>query len=214
VGTHHGLYRVSLTTGASELIGTAEADFMGLARDESGRLFASGHPGPGLGETDPLGLVMSVDEGTTWKTMSLAGEVDFHALASRGDEVVGWGTRGPLRWSRDGGRTWSNGPSIAPTTIAWFGDRVWLATPESGLMTWRPGEPAVDPTGLLSVGVAASQDGTAIWRIDSDGAVYRSQDGVRWESAGTILAAEGFAADRDRAYVVTATTVEVLAVKG
>jgi hypothetical protein len=191
-------------------VGTAEADFMGLARDESGRLFVSGHPGPGLGGVDPLGLVMSADGGSTWETISLEGEVDFHALASRGDELVGWDTRGPLRWSQDAGRTWVSGPAIAPTSIAWFGDQVWLATPERGLLTWRPGAADVEAIGLPSVLVAASQDGQVIWRIDSDGAVYRSEDANTWESVGAVLAAEGFAADRERAYVVTATEVVIL----
>ncbi|MDP3760652.1 MAG: glycosyl hydrolase [Ramlibacter sp.] len=56
-------------------------DYMGysVTRDA---LYSSGHPAPGSGLTDPLGLIKSRDGGQTWQQLGLAGESDFHMLAT------------------------------------------------------------------------------------------------------------------------------------
>lgn len=61
---------------------------------------ASGHPAGDTDQPDPVGLIETRDGGRTWEALSLAGESDFHALASAGDLVVGFG--GTLRSTRDG----------------------------------------------------------------------------------------------------------------
>ncbi len=210
IGTHHGVFRVSTTTGASQLVGAAEADFMGLSGDGSGRLFASGHPGPGLGAVDPLGLIVSGDQGETWETRSLEGEVDFHALASRGDEIVGWGTPGILRASTDAGLTWTDGPEVSITSLAWFGDEVWIATTRLGLQSWRPGDPDTTSLGIDGILVATSPDADVVWRMDMDGSVHRSGDGSTWTTVGSVASVEAFAADDTHAYIVTAGELVVI----
>ena len=210
VGTHDGVHRIELATGASSRIGTSQDDLMGFAGEASGSLVASGHPGPGSTLPNPLGLVTSRDGGKSWRPASLQGEVDFHGLAVRGDEVVGWDTRGPLQWSTDAGMTWTPGPVLTPTSLAWFGDDVWLATPDLGLVTWRPGASDVvvrDVPGLL---VAASPDGSVLWRMDGDGVVHRTRDGLTWEERGKVTSVEAFAGDAERAYAVTGRTVEIV----
>ena len=215
VGTHDGVHRVSIDSGTARRVGDSTDDFMGFAGDPSGLLVASGHPGLGSTLPNPLGLITSTDGGTSWEPVSLTGEVDFHSLAVDGDQVVGWDTRGPVLWSTDRGATWQEGPQLTPTSLAFFDDRVWIATPDQGLLTWLPGEGAA-PVGadrIPAVLLAASGDGEALWRIDRDGSVHRTVDGRGWQAAGRVISVEAFAADRDRAFAVTRTSVQILRVE-
>jgi hypothetical protein len=52
-----------------------------------GQLLASGHPGQGQGGSSSVGLIESKDAGQTWRTRSLSGEADFHALEYLHDRV-------------------------------------------------------------------------------------------------------------------------------
>jgi uncharacterized protein (DUF305 family) len=215
IGTHDGVHRVAMDSGRSERVGESADDFMGFAGDPQGLLAASGHPGPGSSLPNPLGLITSTDEGRTWQPVSLTGEVDFHSLAVNTDQIVGWDTRGPLLWSVDAGSTWEQGPLVTPTSLAWFDGVVWLATSDSGLAMWVPGDRAIRPIQgqIPAVLLAASEDGSALWRIDRDGSVHRTLDGEKWSPAGRVLSVEAFAAERDRAFAVTMTSLQVLTVR-
>ena len=210
VGTHDGVHSIDIATGASSRIGSARDDFMGFTGQLAGTLVASGHPGPGSTLPNPLGLLASEDGGRTWESRSLLGEVDFHGIAVRGDEVVGWDTRGPLQWSTDGGSTWTAGPSMTPTALAWFEDKVWLATPDQGLVTWSPGDADVVPVGLPAVLVSSAADGSTLWKVDGDGSVHRTVDGSTWQQVGLVTSIEALAADADRAFAVTARGLQVI----
>lgn len=210
VGSHDGVHRVDLASGESTQIGDSMDDFMGFAGSTSGTLVASGHPGPGSPWPNPLGLMASEDGGVTWQSRSLSGEVDFHGLAIRGDEVVGWDTRGPLQWSTDGGRTWVAGPTLTPTSLVWFGDEIWLATPDLGLVTWSPGSPDVSVVDRPGVLLAVSPDGGSLWSLDASGEVQRTRDGSEWEPMGQVTRVETLAADTDRAYAVSAGEIQIV----
>lgn len=210
LGTHDGLHRVNPMSGASQRVGDSQDDLMSFSGNADAILVASGHPGPGSTSPNPLGLITSRDGGETWGYVSLLGEVDFHGLAVRESDIVGWDTRGSLLWSSDGGETWLQGPSVVPTSIAWFGDLVWLGTPDRGLLTWRPGDEDVLEVGLEGVLVAASPDESVLWRLDGDGSVHRSTDGQRWNEAGRASQVEALAGDATSAYVVTGNSVAVL----
>lgn len=70
-------------------------DFMTLAASRNA-LYSSGHPAPGSGLADPMGLIKSTDGGKTWRRLGLHGEADFHTLAaSRGARVVYVANRQP-----------------------------------------------------------------------------------------------------------------------
>jgi hypothetical protein len=88
---------------------------------------------------------------------------------------------------------------------------VWLATPDLGLVTWRPGSAEVVPVDSPGVLVASASDGTALWRVDIDGTVHRTTDGSAWEQVGAVTSIEALAADADRAYAVTATGLQIVA---
>lgn len=56
-------------------------DYMGFSATRDA-LYSSGHPAPGSGLTDPLGVIKSSDGGKTWQPLGLGGESDFHTMAT------------------------------------------------------------------------------------------------------------------------------------
>ena len=86
-GTHHGLFRIQ--DGKATFVGDSEQDFMGFTVVGPKHYLASGHPGPGQGGPGNIGLIETTDGGETWKTRSLTGEADFHALDYRHKTVFG-----------------------------------------------------------------------------------------------------------------------------
>lgn len=210
VGTHDGVHRVSVRSGRSERIGESRDDLMALAGDPSTVLVGSGHPGPGSSMPNPLGLITSTDGGKTWESQSLSGQVDFHTLAARGDDIVGWDTRGPLQWSTDGGVTWQRGPEVVATSLAWFQDQVWVASPETGLSLWTPGADGLEQQGHPSVLLASSPLSQVLWRLDSNGSVHATVDGTQWSQKGSVSQVEALTASQEEALVVTASSIRIV----
>jgi len=56
-------------------------DYMGFSVTRDA-LYSSGHPAPDSELPDPFGLIKSSDGGKTWQSLGLAGESDFHTLAT------------------------------------------------------------------------------------------------------------------------------------
>lgn len=79
VPSHHGLAMFEKGRW-SKAPGPAH-DYMGYAATRDA-LYSSGHPAPGSGLTNPFGLIKSRDGGKTWQPLGLAGESDFHLLAT------------------------------------------------------------------------------------------------------------------------------------
>ncbi len=91
VGTHQGL--VGYDGARWRKSQGVEHDLMGFAAT-SRFLYTSGHPAPGSGLVNPLGLMKSRDGGASWEKLGLAGEADFHVAAAS------WGT--PALWVLNG----------------------------------------------------------------------------------------------------------------
>ena len=182
---------------------------MGLA-GSSDLLVASGHPGAGSTLPDPVGLIRSADGGETWETVSLTGEIDFHALAIDGDRVAGSATAGELLYSEDAGASWTTIAQGEFTSLAWFEGQLWIAD-GSTLSTWVPGDAApaaaADAAGVL---VAAATDDDLLWVLQPDGTLLASADGISWTSAGSVSEAAALAASPDAAYVVTPDRIQVI----
>jgi photosystem II stability/assembly factor-like uncharacterized protein len=68
---------------------------------------------------NPIGLVKSLDGGSTWKAVSLVGKVDFHFLEGARSDLYGADSQtGNLIYSADSGKTWSSLGSNTFTDIA------------------------------------------------------------------------------------------------
>jgi hypothetical protein len=76
---HHGLavYNGSQWSRAAG----PEHDYMGFAVTRE-FFYSSGHPAPGSPLQNPFGLIKSKDRGQSWEPLGLAGEADFHLLAT------------------------------------------------------------------------------------------------------------------------------------
>lgn len=209
IGTHTGVAEINPLSGTVRKLGASRDDFMGLAGTAE-LLVASGHPGVGSVLPDPVGLIRSTDGAETWETVSLTGEIDFHALAIDANQVAGSATAGELLYSADGGATWSTIAQGEATSLAWFDGRLWIAD-GSTLSTWMPGEAApqavADVAGVI---VAAASDGSLLWALQADGSLLASEDGMAWSPAGSLPEATYLAASADAAYAVTPERVYVV----
>ena len=209
IGTHTGVALIDPVTGEVSKPGASRDDFMGLA-GSSDLLVASGHPGAGSTLPDPLGLIRSTDGGLTWETVSLTGEIDFHALAMDGDKVAGSATAGQILYSEDGGASWIAIAEGEATSLTWFGGQLWIANGET-LSTWTPGEAApqvvADVAGVI---VTAASDGSLLWILQPDGSLLVSEDGIAWSPAGSLPEATYLAASADAAYAVTPERIYVV----
>ncbi|WP_396275743.1 F510_1955 family glycosylhydrolase [Gordonia sp. AC31] len=210
-GTHTGV--VALTAdGTTSRVGVSDDDFMGLTGvTGSDRLFASGHPGPTSSAPNPLGLVASENGGQTWTPRSVAGDIDFHALATNGQLLVGFDGINGLLVSTDDGTSWSPGAPLAAAALAITDRGVWATTPaglqhsadDAQTFTTVPGAPAL---ALL----AAAPDGT-LWGIDTADTVWRSPDGTHWEQRSTIGTVTALVArNAETAYAANAQSLYTL----
>lgn len=164
----------------------------------SQRLASSGHPGPGSSLPNPVGLIVSDDGGATWTPVSLQGEVDFHALAVSGKNLIGYGGGQGLLVSDDGGKSWSDGAKVQAVALAYSGDRI-LATTQAGLQVSTDGGSsfeAVRGAPLLAL-ISGGADETVLG-LDPQNMVWRSIDrGETWSEVGEAPQAQAVAAASD-----------------
>lgn len=190
LATHTGLFRMRRGANAGGRVGDGAQDTMGFAVAGPDRFLGSGHPDPRDDLPPLLGLIESSDGGRTWKSVSLQGEADFHALRAVGPRVVGYdASNARLMVSKDSGRTWTQ--SRPPAGVIDLAvdprrpDRIVAAT-GTGLMTtsddgasWRRG------TG--DAGILAWPTSDALYTFADGGDVSVSRDGgVSWERTGDL----------------------------
>ncbi len=218
--THTGLFRIS--EGVAQRVGERYHDLMGFTVAGPDDLVASGHPdlrddtlqrpnSPPL-----LGLVSSRDGGSTWTSLSLLGQSDFHALEAAHGRIYGWdATSGRFMVSADR-VSWDTRSNIELLDFAVHPtdpDRVIAGTPDGAVVskdggrTWRPAgdRPVVVLSWSDSDLIAASSGGAVLKREGKDGEWKTLGDlGGQPESLhadGTVLYASvvdrGIVASRD-----------------
>lgn len=204
VATHHGLWAWREPGGWEGPIRPA-IDLMGFSvTSEPGVLYASGHPGPGVRMPNPVGLIQTRDGGRTWEAVSLAGEVDFHAMAvspADGRRVYAFFYGDGLFYrSDDGGRTWTRAQVAALAGPHGRGPLQLVAHPtdpetllaagESGLLRSHDGGRTWDAVLPGEVTAAAFVPGAPeqILAYVVDAGLVRSADGGRtWQPLGLKL---------------------------
>ncbi len=204
-GTHAGAWRIAVN-GSVVKLGTSNDDFMGFTIVSPQRWIASGHPGSGSSSPNPLGLIESTDQGVTWVPVARVGETDFHALAARGNTVVGSDGHAGLIKSTDAGRSWAAAAPIQVAGVAYSGQRLLAATSKGiEFSTNDGGSFELVPQSPMAVMLSAV--GNAAWAVDRTGQVWRSTDsGATWQVQASVPGAAGIAAvDDTRAYVITGT---------
>lgn len=197
----YGTGPASISAGGNGPIAGRAQDTMGFTIADTGTLFASGHPDPNdpaAVQSPNLGLIRSSDGAQTWEPVSLAGETDFHDIAttvlpSGATRIYGYdAARRVLRISDDDGSTWRDGAALGTRDIAVDAgnpDRVF-ATTEDGLAvsvdagsTFAPVDGAPALFVLDAIPVTA---GGGLVGVDVESRVWTSTTDGQWEARGSV----------------------------
>lgn len=190
--THFGLFALP-EGGTATRIADRFQDTMGFTVVGPNTFLGSGHPDF---QKDPdlpprLGLIRSTDAAQTWESVSLSGEVDFHALHTADGNVYGWDSGSSrLMVSADDGKTWDTRSTLAlrDFVVSPAEPEVLLATTEKGLVRSDDGGrtfAALPAAPVLAV--LAWQKPDEAFGVDPSGTVYASSDSGRsWEERGTV----------------------------
>lgn len=79
IPSHQGI--AIYTDGRWSKLSGPQHDYMGFSATRAA-LYSSGHPAAGSNQLNPFGLIKSTDAERTWQQLALAGESDFHTLAT------------------------------------------------------------------------------------------------------------------------------------
>jgi len=211
VATHTGTFRIAVD-GPVERVGSTAQDTMGFTVVGPNHFLGSGHPdaaGFRQGKPPRLGLIESTDAGATWAIRSLAGEVDFHALAASAGTTYGLDSgTGNLLASTDN-TTWETRSTVKLSGLAVDPARVdhlvgagpagTLASVDGG-RTWQP------ITGAPRLVAISWAPGGTLWGVDRTGTSHRSTDGgATWQASGGVEGQpEALLATDDRLFVAAA----------
>jgi hypothetical protein len=193
VASHMGVFKQTKT--GFDRVADRWQDTMAFTVTGNDTFLASGHPD--LRETEKpahLGLIETTDAAETWKSLSLEGEADFHALEPAGDRLYGYDSAdGVLKVTADH-RTWRDIARLAVIDLA-----VDPENPENLLVTDARAQilrltgnqntlNAVDGAPVLAYIDWPKRD--LLVGVGPDGAVHRSRDGgTSWEAANSVGAA-------------------------
>jgi len=178
-GTHYGVYRFPADRDP-ELVGEIVQDLMGFTVVGPDHFLGSGHPGAGdIGQPGSLGLIESTDGARSWRSLSLSGTADFHALVYRHDRVYGQDSHsGAVMISTDM-RTWAHRAVLPALDLAVSPhDRTdILATTTEGLQRSRDDGTTFTmlPASPPLVFVSWPDQGPLVG-VDAAGTVYTSDD--------------------------------------
>lgn len=187
--THHGVFAIP-EQGKAKRIGNHHQDTMGFTIVGPKHFLASGHPSERENLPNPLGLIESTDGGKTWKSLSLSGEVDFHALAVGHGRVYGFdsGTSQLLastdrvHWDRRAGLP------LADVALSPSNTDTLLATTEQGLArSSDAGRSFAIVRGAPVLVVLAWPAEQTLFGIAPDGTVHLSTNGgTTWQARGRL----------------------------
>jgi hypothetical protein len=206
--SHHGVFRVPED---GEPVKVSETqDTMGFTVVGPGHFLGSGHPSPEDTERPPhLGLIESTDAGRTWATLSLSGEVDFHALEAKHDLVYGFDSQTQQVMVSTDRKTWDRRArlSLADFAVDPADPDTLLATTEQGLARSSDGgrtfTPVPNAPTLLLVDWPAE---STLVAVSPDGTIQRSSDsGATWTSGGSAPGAPEALATRGTSEIYVAT---------
>lgn len=187
VATHDGVLAVA-QDGKARRVGDT-ADYMGFTVIGPKTFLGSGHPAEGSGGSGARGLIRSTDGGKTWKTLSLGGSADFHALKYAHRTVYGYdSTRGTLRVSTDR-TTWATRARLAALDFAVSpkDPDVVLATTEAGVVTSTDGGRTFGAGSGKVMAYLSWPAADALYGVDLSGGLHLSTDGgTTWRRTGTV----------------------------
>jgi hypothetical protein len=141
-----------------------------------------------------LGLVESNDAGRTWKTLSLRGSADFHALRVVDGLIFGFNSSTSQFVVSADGRNWEVRSAITLFDFAVSHEdrNLVVATTNSGVMVSHDGGTTWSESREPAVSLLSWTEG-AFWGLRPDGALYHSPDGLQWHEVGAFSGGPGAA---------------------
>lgn len=188
VASHHGVF--ALGADGFERVGEERFDAMSFTIADADRFLMSGHPEPGAGGPAHFGLSESTDTGRTWRSLSLEGEADFHALEAAGDRVYGVDSQSGRLMITEDGRRWRDlGQLPAADVAAHPGnpDLVLLTDGSGSLVRLQvSGSPELVESAPRLVLLDWDNEDLLVG-AGPEGSVYRSDDGGdSWREVGSL----------------------------
>jgi hypothetical protein len=191
VATHYGTFRLGPSNDIRR-VGDSYQDTMGFTVAGPSRFLGSGHPdvpGRQRGQPTRLGLIESTDAGSSWRDVSLSGEVDFHGLAFAHDRVYGWDSgSGRFMVSADR-RNWETRSALPLRSFAVDPDdaeHIIGAGPD-GLIASRDGGRTWTKAPGPALAVLSWDRSAGLVGATAGGDVHRSGDGgATWTTAGRL----------------------------
>ena len=210
VGTHEGLW-VQPQGQPAQLVSDPPFDVMGLALSGQ-RMFASGHPAEGEDRPADLGLQQSIDDGVTWTSVSLEGQVDFHRLGASGRVLLGLSAHdGKLLRSTDAGATWTDlgTPALFDLALNPTATKMVVGTTEQGPVASDDGGTSFTPIAGAPLLALLSWTPSHLYGITPEGILHTStDDGETWDEVGQVPGQPAaIAAQGERVVVLAADTI-------
>ncbi|AGP54059.1 F510_1955 family glycosylhydrolase [Streptomyces rapamycinicus] len=188
VATHEGIYTPD-SKGNPQLVGDSKDDFMGFTVAQGKTFYASGHPASGTDGPGNKGLIKSTDAGRTWKSLSLSGKSDFHALDYAYGTVYGYDSTGGLLRTSENGTTWKDGATLQTLDIAVAPDNAGLvlATTAEGVARSTDGGKTFTKGKQPVMAFLSWKAKNALYGVDTSGKLNHSADGgATWKKLATV----------------------------
>jgi len=190
VASHMGVFKQ--TKDGFERVADRWQDTMAFTVTGDDTFLASGHPD--LRETENpahLGLIETTDAARTWKSLSLEGEADFHALEPAGDRLYGYDSaNGALKVTADHEK-WRDIARLSVIDLAVDPDdpgNLLVTDERAQLLRLSPAQKKLSPVaGTPALAFIDWPRADLLVGVAPDGAVHRSMDrGASWESVTSV----------------------------
>lgn len=217
MASHEGLIQTKDQGKNWTYIGDNDFDFMGFHVQSDGTMLTSGHPGPGSDLPNPLGLMVSTDNGENWESKSLLGEVDFHILTSNESnpnllfgliQMDSGKYKSGINKSTDKGENWERINSTGlPEDLHGIYSMISLPKNENALLagtqagvlrsedggeTWELADNSRLITAISAIPGTADLIGYSVTENDA-GVMISKDNGVTWEKIGLNLGQDAVA---------------------
>lgn len=188
--SHFGVFRLP-AEGKPEQVAGRSQDTMGFTIVGPDHFLGSGHPDPSDTDLPPhLGLIESTDAARTWRSLSLAGEADFHALEAAHGRVYGYDSQTRQFMVSEDKTTWDRRDRLALADFAVSPDDpdVLLATTQEGPARSEDGSRSFTPIAGAPLLQLLDWPGTdRLVGVAPDGTVHTSADGGgSWAKQGQV----------------------------